>query len=779
MIGKTISHYRILEKLGEGGMGVVYKAQDTRLDRIVALKFLPKHLLCDHEAKMRFTQEAKAASALSHPNITTIYEIDEVEGQCFISMEYIAGGSTKELLKGKTLSLKDILDIAIQIGEGLNTAHKKDIVHRDIKSDNIMLTDEGVVKIMDFGLAKLKGVTKLTKTGTTLGTTQYMSPEQAQGKQADHRSDIFSFGVVLYEMITGGLPFKGEHEAAVIYSIVNETPEPLARYKASVPEGLQRIVDKALKKDLVTRYQSAADLIADLKGLQKETVERGVAVPSKKRIRNRKALFVGIGIFIVVVAYATFSRFFAPNIEEPGAQRKMLAVLPFENLGPVDHEYFADGMMDELTTQLAKVSGLGVISRTSAIKYKKTEKSLRQIGSELGVDYVLEGSVLWDKKGNTSRVRISSQLIRVSDNTHLWAERYDRDLNDIFAIHSEISQAIIDKLKLRLLGSEKTTLTKRSTENLEAYNLYLKGRSWGPTAMEKIHYFEEAVKIDPEFAPAYAGLSNSYMRLIEDRGISRDEGYRRAKSAALKALELDDSLADAHNALGSLKLLYEWDWSGGGGELKRAVELNPGDAGFHGDYGTYLVATGRFDQALLEMKRAQELDPRSVFTNWGVGLTLAMWRKYDQAIAEWQRLIQMDSSNHGFHAGLGLTYLQKGMFMDAIRECQKTDLEDGLSLSLLGYAYAASGNKVQALKILEELKEKLKLKEREVFPSEVALVYAGLGEKDHAFAWLQMAYEENQGGLELVHFLKVAPLFDNLRSDPRFKELLEKMGLEK
>ncbi len=777
MIGETISHYKILEKLGEGGMGVVYKAQDTKLDRMVALKFLPKHLLCDEEAKTRFVHEAKAASALNHTSITTIYEIDEVEDQCFISMEFIEGKSIKELVKETTLSVKEILDIAIQIGAGLNAAHKKDIVHRDIKSDNIMLTDEGAVKIMDFGLAKLKGVTKLTKTGATLGTIQYMSPEQAQGMEVDQRSDIFSFGVVLYEMITGQLPFKGEHEAAIIYSIVNETPEPLARYKANVPEGLQRIVDKALKKDLVTRYQSMADLIADLKGLLKEMAEGGVVVPSEKRIRNRKVLFVSIGVFIVIVTYATFPRFFAPHIVEgPGAQRKMLAVLPFENLGPADQEYFADGMMDELTTQLAKVSGLGVISRLSAIKYKKTEKSLRQIGSELGVDYVLEGSVLWDKTGKTSRVRISSQLIRVSDNTHLWAERYDRDLNDIFAIHSEISQAIIDKLKLRLLGSEKTALAKRSTENLEAYNLYLKGKTWVNTAEDariNIGYFEQAIEIDPQFALAYASLSHSYTMLVDRGGISRHEGYQKSKAAALKALELDDSLASAHNALGNLKLLYEWDWSGAGGEFKRAVELNPGEAGFHGDYGAYLVATGRFDEALLEMKRAQELDPRSVFTNWGVGLTLAMWRKYDQAIAEWERLTQMDPSEH--HVGLGFSYMLKGMFVDAIRQCQKADLHDGVNLSLLGYAYAASGKKVEALKILEELKEKLE--QRQVSPSEIALVYAGLGEKDQAFAWLQMAYEEHNGGFWMI-FLKVLPLFDNLRSDPRYNLLLKKMGLE-
>jgi len=777
MIGKTISHYKILEKLGEGGMGVVYKAQDTKLDRIVALKFLPKDLLCDEEARMRFEHEAKAASALDHPNIATIYEIDEAEGECFISMAYIEGKSIKEVIKEKRLSIEEILGVAVQFCEGLTAAHEKGIVHRDIKSDNIMLTPGGLVKIMDFGLAKLKGVTKLTKTGSTLGTVAYMSPEQAQGMEVDQRSDIFSFGVVLYEMITGQLPFKGEHEAAVIYSIINETPEPLARYKANVPEELQRIVDKALKKDRNTRYQGAADLIADLKGLLKEMAEGGMVVPSKKRIRTRKVLFVSIGVFIVIVAYAIFSRFFAPSIEEPGSQRKMLAVLPFENLGPADHEYFADGMMDELTTQLAKVSGLGVISRLSAIKYKKTEKNLRQIGSELGVDYVLEGSVLWDKRGNTSRVRISSQLIRVSDNTHLWAERYDRNLNDIFAIHSEISQAIIDKLKLRLLGSEKTALTKRSTENLEAYNLYLKGKTWvnkAEDARRNIGYFEQAIKIDPQFALAYASLSHSYRMLVGRGGISRDEGYQKSKAAALKALELDDSLAGAHNALGNLKLHYEWDWSGAGGELKRAVELNPGDAGFHGDYGGYLVATGRFDEALLEMKRAQELDPRSVFTNWGVGLTLAMWRKYDQAIAEWQRLIQMDPSEH--HVGLGFSYMLKGMFVDAIRECQKADLQDGVNLSLLGYAYAASGNKVEALKILQQLKEKLE--QRQVSPSEIALVYAGLGEKDQAFAWMEMAYEEHNGGFWMI-FLKVLPLFDNLRSDPRYILLLKKMGLEK
>ncbi len=407
MIGKTISHYKILEKLGEGGMGVVYKAQDTKLDRIVALKFLPKHLLCDEEAKTRFVHEAKAASALDHPNIATIHEIDEVEGECFICMAYIEGQSLKELVRDKKLSIEEILRITIQIGEGLDAAHKRGITHRDIKSDNIMLTQEGTVKIMDFGLAKLKGAPKLTKTGTTTGTMQYMSPEQAQGMEVDQRSDIFTFGVVLYEMITGQLPFKGEHEAAIIYSIVNETPEPLARYKANVPEGLQRMVDKALKKDLSTRYQSSVDMVADLKGLQKETTT-GVSIPSKKKTINQNIVFIGIAILIVMIGYVMLSNLLTPREKETITKRKMLAVLPFENLGSAEDEYFADGITEELMARLAAVEGLGVIARTSAMQYKNTDKNIKQIGQELGVEYILEGTVRWQRSvEGPSRVRVT------------------------------------------------------------------------------------------------------------------------------------------------------------------------------------------------------------------------------------------------------------------------------------------------------------------------------------------------------------------------------------
>ncbi len=430
MIGKAISHYKILEKLGEGGMGVVYKAEDTKLKRTVALKFLPPHISESGEEKERFIHEAQSASALNHPNITTIHEIDEFEGQMFIVMEYCEGNTLKQIIEKETLPIKRVLDIGIQVCEGLTAAHKKEIVHRDIKSDNIMVTKEGQVKIMDFGLAKLKGATKLTKTRSTLGTLAYMSPEQAQGEEVDSRSDIFSFGVVLYELLTGKLPFGGEHQAAIIYSIINEEPQPIARYNNKVSPDLERMITKALTKDKEERYQHIDDLLADLRQEKKsleyvKTATLAQPTETQKPLRKKMLPLVLAGLAVVILIVGYFTLF---NKKEPESGRKMLAVLPFENLGAPEQEYFAAGITDEITTHLAKVSGLGVISRTSVLQYKDTKKSVQQIGKELGVQYVLEGTILWDKSGVTNRVRINPQLIRVKDGTHVWAETYDRVL---------------------------------------------------------------------------------------------------------------------------------------------------------------------------------------------------------------------------------------------------------------------------------------------------------------------------------------------------------------
>jgi non-specific serine/threonine protein kinase len=627
MIGKTISHYKILEKLGEGGMGVVYKAKDTKLDRMVALKFLPKHLLCDEEAKTRFVQEAKAASALNHTNITTIYEIDEVEDQCFISMEYIEGKSIKELVKEKTPSVKEILEIAIQVGEGLNAAHKKDIVHRDVKSDNIMLTDEGVVKIMDFGLAKLKGVSKLTKAGATLGTIQYMSPEQAQGMEVDQRSDIFSFGVVLYEMITGQMPFGGDHDAAVIYSIVNENPEPLARYKSDVPDELQRIVGKAMEKNPEIRYQYVDDLRADLRKLKTE-LETGIT----------KTLETSMKI--------------TPSI----------AVLPFINLSAdPEQEYFCDGLAEELINALTHIKDLHVVARTSAFSFKGEKLDIREIGRKLNVETVLEGSV----RKAASRLRMTAQLINVVDGYHLWAETYDRELKDIFDIQTDVAQNIAVALKAKLSPEEKERIEQKPTNNLEAYDYYLQGREYAERSYEKkdieiaIELFEKAVSADPNFAEAYATIALEHCRMYWFGYDRSPERLGRAKEAIAKALNLkpDEPLVRAANGY----YYYHGfrDYARALDEFSFAQRKEPGNALYNASIGAIQRRLGKFEDALQNLKIAFQYDPRSNMLAVEVGNTYRVLRMYTEAEGYYERAISLapDIALEGIHK-----HLQNGQY---------------------------------------------------------------------------------------------------------------------
>jgi non-specific serine/threonine protein kinase len=486
MRDRIISHYNILEKLGEGGMGVVYKAQDTKLDRIVALKFLPKHLLCDEEAKTRFAHEAKAASALDHQNIATIYEIDEVEGECFISMAYIEGKSLKELIKEKTLSIEEILNISTQIAEGLNAAHKKGVIHRDVKSDNVMITPEGVAKITDFGLAKLKDVPGLTVSGTVLGTLEYMSPEQAQGLPLDSRSDIFSFGVVMYEMITGQMPFKGEHPAALIYSILTETPEPLARFKAGIPDKLQKIIDKALEKEIQTRYQHIDELLADLKRLQKDQ-----DLWYKKEAETKLKL------------------------EE--SKKPSIAVMYLENMsGRMEDDYFVAGMTEDIITDLCSIGGIRVLSRSDVLPFRGQQINIKETGKKLSVDFVLEGSV---RKAD-NQLRINVQLIKTADGFHVWAERFDEELKNVFDLQAEVARKIARALRVKLQPSEIIQMEKKPTFSVQAYDYYLQGRDYYWKAGKKevefaIKLYEKALEIDPDYALAYAGLADAYVYKYE------------------------------------------------------------------------------------------------------------------------------------------------------------------------------------------------------------------------------------------------------------------------
>ena len=725
-------------------MGVVYKAQDTRLDRIVALKFLPGHLLCDEDAKARFVHEAKAASALNHTNITTIYEIDEAGGECFISMEYVEGKSLKELIKNKQTRKWDIPKIAtlgVQMVEGLSKAHQKGIIHRDIKSDNIMLTNEGMVKIMDFGLAKLKGVSKVTKAGTTLGTVSYMSPEQTRGEEVDHRTDIWSLGVILYEMITGQLPFKGDYEQAVVYSILNEEPKPITDLRPDLPGELEQIVNTALSKSPDSRYQKAGDILVDLRKLRKELE------------------FVK---------------------EQPSAKRRQpsIAVLPFTNLSAdPEQEYFCDGMAEEIINALTHIEGLRVVARTSAFAFKSKHEDIREIGRKLNVEILLEGSVR--KAG--SRLRITAQLVNVTDGYHLWSERYDREMEDVFAIQDEISLAIVNKLKL--LVGEKAKLVKRHTDDLEAYNLYLKGRWFWNRRTEAglkkaIEYLKQAIEKDPSYVLPYTGLADCYNILGWYGYLPPKKAFPRAKAAAEKSLEMDDTLAEAHTSLATVREFYDWDWLAAEREYKRAIERNPSYAPAHHRYAEYLSYMGRHEESIAEVKRATELDPLSLIINAVVGEVYYFARQYDQAIEASQRVIEMDPSFVVAHFLLAFPYAQKAMYDEAIAEAQKAmDLAGGgipLFVAQLGIIYSYSGKRDEAKKVLDELYELSK--HRYVSPFYTALIYVGLGQKDQAFEWLEKAHEERDHPLET---LKVEPMLDSVRSDPRYTALLKKMGLEK
>ncbi|MGB7063270.1 MAG: protein kinase [Candidatus Zixiibacteriota bacterium] len=743
MIGKTISNYKILEKLGEGGMGEVYLAQDTKLGRKVALKFLPSEYTSQLELKTRFMREARAAAALNHPNIITIHEVAEYEARPFIAMEYVEGESLKDLIARKELSIGEVLDMALQISEGLAVAHGAQIVHRDIKPQNILMGKDGRVRICDFGLAKAKRDATLTQAGSTLGTIAYMSPEQAQGKEADHRSDIFSFGVVLYETVTGQLPFRGEHEAAVVHSIVNDTPEPLARYKSDVSGELQRIVGKAMEKNREMRYQHSDDLRADL-GRLKTELETGVT----------KTLETSVKIM--------------PSI----------AVLPFTNLSAdKEQEYFCDGMAEDIINALTHIEGLRVVARTSAFAFKSKHEDIREIGRKLNVETLLEGSVR--KAG--SRLRITAQLVNVTDGYHLWSERYDREMEDVFAIQDEISLAIVNKLKL--LVGEKAKLVRRHTDDLEAYNLYLKGRWFWNRRTEAglkkaIEYLKQAIGKDPSYVLPYTGLADCYNILGWYGYLPPKKAFPRAKAAAEKSLEMDDTLAEAHTSLATVREFYDWDWLAAEREYKRAIERNPSYAPAHHRYAEYLSYMGRHEESIAEVKRATELDPLSLIINAVVGEVYYFARQYDQAIEASQRVIEMDPSFVVAHFLLAFPYAQKAMYDEAIAEAQKAmDLAGGripLFVAQLGTIYSYSGKRDEAEKVLDQLHELSK--QRYVSPFYIALIYVGIGQKDQAFEWLEKAYDEHDHALET---LKVDPMLDSVRSDPRFTELLKRMGLEK
>jgi eukaryotic-like serine/threonine-protein kinase len=754
MIGRTVSHYKILEKLGEGGMGVVYKAEDTRLKRAVALKFLPPELTRDAAAMERFIHEAQTASSLEHPNICAIYEIGETaEGRIFISMSCYGGETLKKKIEKGPLPIERAFDIAIQIARGLARAHEAGVVHRDIKPANIIVTDRGEVKIIDFGLAKLGGQARLTRTGTTVGTAVYMSPEQARGEAVDHRTDIWSLGVVLYEMICGRVPFASEYEQATIYLILNSEPAPIADSCPGAPAELQEVVNRCLAKNLEKRYASTEDLIDDLEPL---------AGKRPSTFSSRRASTGAVAV--------------APGIPS-------IAVLPFRDMSPArDQDYFCEGIAEELINGLAQIDGLRVAARTSAFQFKGKDLDVRRIGKELGVESVLEGSVR--KAGE--RLRVTAQLVTVSGGYHLWSEKYDRDIEDIFAIQDEISLAIVEKLRGKLLKEEKSKLVRRYTDDEEAYSLYLKGRYFWNRRHEggiqkALELFEQAVERDPLHAPAYVGIADcfnsaSHLALTDPR-----IGYRKAKDAVAKALEIDDDLAEAHASLGWIKTFHDWDWPGAEAAFLRAIELNPRHANAHYFYGLYLGAAARYDQAVAETTRVLEIDPIDLVYNSAHGLALYWGRRFDESIAHLRKTLDMDPSFYLAHLFLGFALTGKAMWEDAVGAFSRAGaLSPGspLTTGYVGYALAASGRRDEALRALARLDEM----SREKFVSSAyrasfykALIHLGLKANDRAIDDLERAFVEKESWLPAI---ATFPLFDNLRGEPRFAALVRRMGLQ-
>ena len=781
MIGKNISHYRILERLGEGGMGIVYKAQDTRLQRTVATKVLKPEAIGDSEAKERFIREARAASALNHPNITTIHEIDEWQGQHFIVMEYVEGKTLREKVKSDLLPMDEVLDIATQTAEALKEAHDNDLIHRDIKSENIMVTEKGQVKVMDFGLAKLKGMKTLTKTGSTLGTVAYMSPEQAKGKEVDHRTDIWSFGVVLYEMITGQLPFYSDYEQALIYSILNEPPEPMTQLRAAIPKELERIVNKALAKKLDERYQHVVEMLVELKSgtsaIRPRKTKKWSAKPG--RMKSKRILsYVLITTLLILLMVAGYYL-----LTELKKTTTSIAVLPLQNLsGDPEQEYFVDGMHDELITSLAKIRALTVISRTSVMQYKEVKKPLPEIAKELNVNNVVEGTV----RRIGDMVRITVQLIDAKMDRHIWAESYERNISNILMLQSEVAQAITREIKVKLAPQEEIRLASTRQVIPEAYEAYLKGMyhyiSFTEEGLKKaILCYKQSIQFDSTYAPAYAGLAKTYNIMGGFGILSRQEFIYKASQASYKALELDSTLAEAHASLAIISG-FEWNWAQEDREWQRAHQLNPSSLVAPEWYLMSLFYHRRFDEAMVVAKRMEVLNPLSLTAR-----TMAIWPylysgRYAEAMKKLQAILELNPNHHIATFNLGQAYMFIGKYDEAVAMFKKSILLYGegnqSTKTMLAIAYALAGHTESAIEIIDKMKESYTIGGR-IPPANIGIIYVALKENEQAFKWFHQAFEERDPMLPEFLSIDYLPqhLSNQLHDDPRFIALVKRVGL--
>ena len=774
--------YRIVEEIGQGGMGVVYKAEDLKLKRSVALKFLPPHLMTSPELKERFLIEAQAAAALSHPNICVIYEIGESGEHPYIAMEYVEGETLKDRIRKGPLAPHEALTLAGQVAAGLAEAHHKGLIHRDIQSANIMVTAKGQAKVMDFGLAKLQGGSSLTKSQTTLGTVAYMSPEQARGGDMDHRTDIWSLGVVLYEVVAGKMPFRGDHDQAVIYSILHDEPEPLKKIRPDTPPELEQVVGQALAKKPADRYQSMDEFREDV-----EAVGEGLKpLKAKPRRAARRILGIRTAYVYSVLGVAAV---LAVGLNVGGLRDRILgraaparavrlAVLPFENLsGDPEQEYFSDGMTGEMIAQLGRLhpETLSVIARTSVMRYKKTNAPIDQVGRELNVGYVLAGSA--QREG--TRVRITAELIKVQDQTQLWADSYEREMSGILALQNEVSQKVAGALALKLLPAEQARLANAHAVNPEAYDACLRGYHYyifmtkaDLDTAEK--YFQLALAKDPNYAPAYAGLALVWACRQQIGYVPPAEAGPKAKDAAQKAVALDDTSAEARYALADIMTWTVWNLKDADGEWKRMVELNPNYADGLAAYSHYLMIMGRPEEAMRQIERAVKLDPYNVMVLAFYAIDLYFERRYDEAIVQGRKARELQPGNPLAYSALYFGYAAKGMEKEAlavVREYIKiysvADVDAALDRGFKEGGFQGA-IKFAAEKLAALASQGLAL------PTDVSDLFLIAGDKKNGLEWIERAYEMHDASTPYLRM----PIYDAIRSEPRFQALFRRLGLQ-